>query len=101
MKTKTIPRIVTFEDNGVAKISDYTDNTKSNKEIITMMHNSSYRQNLVKRLRELTNSKSLDEMNDNSLGYALESLITGKKVFSTITRIEFHDRELRNFGVKV
>lgn len=92
-------RIITFEDKGVAKISDYSGNSKSDKEIVKLLHDSSYRENLVARLRELTNNKNLEEMSVVSLGYALEELIKSK-VCSTITKIEFqHGKNLNNFGV--
>lgn len=92
-------RIVTFENKGIAKISDYSGNTKTDKEIAELLHKSSYRENLVARLRELTNNKNLEEMSIVSLGYALEELINSK-VYSTITKIEFqHGKNLNRFGV--
>jgi hypothetical protein len=95
-------RVVTFEENGVAKVSDYSDSKKTDKEIMVMMHESSYRHNLAKRLKEMTNGKSLDSMSDNSLGYELSLLIqNAKRVYSTIMNIEFHDKPLHHFGRKV
>ncbi len=93
-------RIVTFENKGVAKISDYAGNYRTDKEIVDLLHKSSYRENLVARLRELTNNKNLEEMSVISLGYALEELINSR-VHSTINKIEFHNgKTLNNFGVK-
>jgi hypothetical protein len=95
-------RVVTFEDNGVDKISDYSDNDKTDKEICELMHASSYRKNLVKQLKEQVKGRSLDEMTDNSLGYELEQLIKNKRIYSSISNIKFHrDRSIKNFGVKM
>lgn len=92
-------RIITFEDKGVAKISDYSDNKDSNEELKSLLHRSSYRKNLVNRLRELTNNKNLEEMSVLSLGYALEELIKSK-VYSTIEKIEFHSDRSRFGNIK-
>lgn len=93
-------RIITFEDKGVAKVSDYSGRKESNDELKKVLHHTSYRENLVARLRELTNNKNLEEMSVVSLGYALEELINSK-VYSTIERIEFHnDKTLQNFKIK-
>lgn len=95
-------RVVTFDENGVSKITDYSDSTYSNDEIKTLLHNNSYRRNLLKSLREKTNGKSLDEISDNTLGYYLDELVKdSKKIHSTITRIEFHSLPLKNFGIKL
>lgn len=92
-------RIITFEEKGIAKISDYSNRRESDEELRKLLHKSSYRENLVTRLRELTNNKNLEEMSVISLGYALEELINSK-VYSTINKIEFHnDKTLNNFGV--
>lgn len=94
-------RIITFEEKGVSKISDYSNDYRSNEEILELLHNTSYRKNLVARLRELTNNKNLEEMSEVSLGYALDEL-SKSKVYSTIEKIEFHQgKTLNNFGVKL
>lgn len=94
-------RIVTYDENGVSKIADYSNSKLTNTEIEKALHKDSYRKNLIKFLREQVNSKPLSEVSDNSLGYALETLVS-KKLFSTVDRIEFHSHEkkLKNFGVR-
>jgi hypothetical protein len=90
-------KVVTYENNGVAKIADYSGSEKTEREIYTLIHSNSYRENLVKFLKEFNNGKPLDELSTASLGYALERLVRAK-IFSTVDKIEFHNKPLSQFA---
>lgn len=85
--------VVTFEDNGVAKISNYPDN-KSLEEISRLLHDSSVRMQYLEYFRSMVKTDS----SDVTLGWALE-LVSKKKFYSRVEKIILHrSKTLENFA---
>lgn len=84
--------IVTFEDNGVSKLSEYPDN-KSFDEISQLLHNSSVQMQYLEYFNSLVNPDS----SNVTLGWALE-LVSKKKFYSRVEKIVLYRRKtLRDF----
>ena len=93
-------RIVTFDLDGVSKVSDYSGDTKSNQEIKELLHRSDVRIQMAEFIRSATKN-DITNVSNITLGYELE-LLKEKRFFSRITNIQFHPQnmDIRNFGVK-
>ncbi len=84
--------IVTFKDNGVAKLADYDDT--DTVKISLSLHNHSVRMQYLEYFNGLIGSDS-----DNAtIGAALEK-VSKKKFYSRVTRVEFHPgKTLKDFS---
>ena len=87
--------IVTFEDNGVSKLSEYPDN-KSFEEISELLHNSSVQMQYL----DYFNSLVKPDSSNRTLGWALE-LVSKKKFYSRVEKIVIHRRKTLKYFTNV